>query len=136
MRVLSPREVGVRLYRAGEDALHAEALAGQRLLQPEPGVPAVELELRHLIVDPRRVVLQAPVDLGVAHAGRPSQRAPDPARGPRPAGDDDPALVRVEWVAERRADRLPDRGAHAGPLRERQLRQVGVVDVAREDADG
>ena len=45
------------------------------------------------------------------------------------------ALLVVERVAERRADRLPDARLHAGAGREADLGQVGVVDVARQHAD-
>src|SRR3954466_11169275 len=110
MRVLSPREVRVWFDRARKDTLHADALAGQRLLQHELGAAALEVQPGDLVVEPRRVVLQAPVHGGVADARGPGQRAAEAARERRPAGDDHAALARVERVAERRADRLPDRG--------------------------
>ena len=96
---------------------------------------AVELERGDLVVEPRLVVGIAPADGGILDAGRARERAHDhPRRRGGHEAHHRPLLV-VERVAERRARRLPRRRAHAGALRERDLGEVGVVDVARQRDD-
>src|SRR5680860_451874 len=119
--------------RALEHALEAGLLVGwprDRLVEPQLDVAPVDLQRRHLIVEPGAVVERAPVDGGVLHAGGARQRAGQRVGGAGGGGLDRAALAAVERVAQRRADRLIDRALHSRAAPEAGLAQVGVVDIA------
>ena len=101
-----------------------------RLLEPHLDLAAVDLERRHLVVEPGAVAGHAPADAGVAHAGQPRERARDAARS-RATSRSGSSGARSYRAGCGTASRRPARRAlHPGAARIADLEQVGVVDVA------
>ena len=120
-----------------EDGLQREpvVLAGDGLLQPQPRRRPVELEEADLVVEVRAVVRQPPADRRRRRRRRRARAArPTSAPGLRAREPDRAPLVVVERVAERRAGRLVDGGAHArrrAGSRPRRGRRGGRRPTAR-----
>src|SRR4051794_38132026 len=104
------------------------------LVERHPRARAVELDRRHLVVEPRPL-LDRPRDRLLRYPGGPGEPLPDALRGPRHRGADAAALMAVERVAQRRAHRLVHGRPRAVRRRELGPREIGVVHVAGEEHD-
>src|ERR687887_2291369 len=96
---------------------------------------AVKFQRADLVVEARVAVGEAPADRRRRDARGARERATHTRAGTREAEVDAAALLGAERVAEGRAGRLPDVRRDTAALRERDLGEVGVVHVAREDDD-
>ena len=95
---------------------------------------SLEAQGRDLVVEVR-TACEAPPDVGILDPRGVGEGADDDFSGARMADSDREALVGVERLPIWRADSLVDGAAHVRVAAERHLGEVGVMDVAGEDAD-
>ena len=132
-----PREVGALAEGVLENPLEPLVAALRvpiDLVEHQLRRAAIELQRGDLVIEVRALG-EAPADTGILHPGRPCEAPGQRRRGPREPDTNGAALARVQRIAVWRTDRLVDATSRAGPTWERDVGQIGMVNVAGEHPD-